>query len=385
MKIPIICISINHKNTDIENRKKFAFSNEEIENFLKKILNETLNGSVIISTCNRIEFYFSFKNLSEENQNQILKNCEEAICNEKNEDVSLFRKFSFAYFGENAIKHLFEVSSGLDSMILGENQILGQVRESYQFAKKCNFTDFYLNVIFQKALTCAKRIKTETVLSKTTESTATLSVKEIMKIENPKNVLVLGATGQIGSLIVKDLSEREGVKVFATFRKHYNLPELKNVEKIDFEKRYEYLDKADVVVSCTKSPHYTLLFEKTRDCIWTEKERLFLDLAVPNDIDPDISRLSRCNLKNIDDFRKIAKENNEKKKSGVIFANEIIKEEIDSTKKEILFHESIEFFDSKKEELKNKNALQFFYELKKNATSSQMMTLLNVFQKTLEK
>ncbi len=393
MIIPVFCIGVTHKNTDINIRKLFSFSNEEIAAFLKKLLaeeSESIAGAVIISTCNRIEWYFSlaagfadsFSNC--ENKNRFLHKIEEAISRQKNVEISVFRQHSFSYFGEETIKHLFQVSGGLDSMILGENQILGQVRESYLFAKNSGFTDFYLNCIFQKALSCAKRIKTETEISKATESTATLAVKEIMKIKGQKTIMVLGSSGQTGSLIVKDLSEREKVKVFATIRKHNTLPELKNVEILPYENRYEVMDRTDVIVSCTKSPHYTLLFEKTRNALKTQKERLFLDLAVPNDIDPEIAKLSGCILKDIDSFRKIAEQNNIKKRQCVFFANEIVEEEIDSIKKEILFHNNIEFFEAKKNELKNKNALNFFYQLKKNASAAEVKTLLNLVRKTLD-
>lgn len=376
MLFPFFCISVNYKNADIKDRKRFSFSNEEISVFLKKIISHSILGSVIISTCNRTEFYFSInEDLFNKNKNQILEEVEKKICEEKNESILLFKKIIQIEFEENAVKHLFSVASGLESMILGENQILGQVRQSYFFSKTEKFTDFYLNVIFHKTLTCAKRIKTQTNLSKTTESIATLTVKEIVK-QNAKSILVIGSSGEMGNLIIRDLAERKNLQIFATFRKHYNIPEFSNVQKIPYENRFKYLESSDIIVSATKNPAFTIDFENAKKNIQVLKKRLFLDLAVPNDIDSKISNIQNCLVKTIDDFKKIALENNEKKIDSISLSNSIISEEIDSIKKELLFHLKI---DSVKN--KTKKELLSIYNQKKIASFEEFESFLLNFQK----
>ncbi|WP_406033687.1 glutamyl-tRNA reductase [Treponema saccharophilum] len=386
---PLFCLSVNHKNAGVEIRNKFSFSDDDSREFLLRIREKGIAaGGVVVSTCNRTEWYASGFLPGQETATQRL--VEEEVAAQKHVDVSLLRTVCFAYFGEEAAGHLFRVAGGLDSMILGENQILGQVRESYFRDRNAGMTDFHANILFQRALTCAKRIKTETNLSRTSESAATLAVKEIMSIEPPRNVLLVGASGQIGGIVAKELSEREGVRVFATARdckgsSGTQNPALANVETVPYEKRYDYIDCADAVISATKSPHYVFAFEETRDRIWTEKARLFIDLAVPADIDPDIARIQRCEIHTVDDFRKIAAEHNEQKKEGVRIAEEIIGEEIESAKKELLLHGEREFIEAHKDELSQKSGLQFLYELKKAADAETFASVLALCHKIVRK
>lgn len=386
--IPVYCLSLNHRRANENIRKLFAFSDKECDLFSENLL-QSQTGIVVVSTCNRTEWFIScanneIKNNPDSMQN-MLSELECKIATFKGEDVSLLRKYCFSYCGIDAVRHLFSVASGLESMILGENQILGQIRDSYQSAKEHGFTDFFLNVVFHKALTCAKRIKTETNLSKTTESVATLTVKELMKRENMRNILVIGASGQTGSLIVKDLSERENVHVWATMRQHYTLPDLPNVEKIPYDERYCVIDAADAVVSATKSPHYTVNASDVASVIKTKKPRLFIDLAIPPDIDKGVSSLECTELKSIDWFSAVAAEHNAQKQQGTIQAGEIIKEELDSLKKELIFHKDVQFLSDLKDKLEKKNSLQFLYELRKFATADEVEMILSVCHRMFNK
>ncbi len=382
-KESFLCLSINYKTSPVEVRNHFSFSNDEINSFCLEIIPEHVQGAVVVSTCNRTEFYFSVspQKIQCSSISDLIRNMEELICSIKHQSTSEFRKYSFRYIGDDAVKHLFVVTGGLDSMILGENQILGQIRDSYLFSKKYGFVDFNINFIFQHALKCAKRIKTETNLSRTTESIATLAVREIMKIKGYKKILIIGASGQTGSLIVKNLSERENLHVFATVRNHYTLPELGNVEKIPYESRYDCLDDCDVIVSATKSPHYVINCDEAQKHLKSDKIHLFLDLAVPNDIDPDICKISECQLQNIDCFEKIAKQHNEQKKSGTMLAEQILNEELDTTGKELFFYENRCLLEQHREDLEKKTGMQLIFNLKKVANTVEMKHLLSMCQK----
>ena len=207
------------------------------------------------------------------------------------EDIGNYLLF---YHGKKAIHHLFQVAAGLDSMVIGEDQILGQVKTAHKQAREVGTTGVYLNTFFRMAVTGAKKVKTETELSKTSVSTATLALKvaeEELGTLKDKKVLIIGATGKIGQT-------KHGNDEFTT---------------IDYEDRYEYLGQMDVVISATSSPHYTLTYSKMKKQLTTAKRRVFVDLAVPMDIEAKISAVDDTCYYNIDDFTRIARENNQKK------------------------------------------------------------------------
>ncbi len=387
--ISLLCISLNHKNASIDIRKQFAFSETEAKSFCASLCDKSggtfVNGAVLVSTCNRFELYVSLpKNAGADAKT--VPNLQERIAKAKEKDVRILRKYSHSFIGKDALKHLFSVAAGLDSMILGENQILGQLREAYKTAFNAGQTDFLLNTVFQRALSAAKRIKTETNLSKTTESIATLAVKQILSFSQNKPItaLVIGASGQTGSLVVRDLAERAEIQVLATVRHHYPLPELNQVTKIAYDERYDFFEQSDVVVSATRSPHCTVSYEDTMKAIKSQKPRLFIDLAVPNDIDSALSNEENFTLKNIDCFTAIAKEHNLQKKEGTLKAADILNEELDSTVKELFFHSKIDFVKDFGLKIKNKSGMQFLYEMRRMATADELAVLMGIWHRMNE-
>ena len=220
---------------------------------------------------------------------------------------------------KKAIHHLFQVAAGLDSMVIGEDQILGQVKTAHKQAREAGTTGVYLNTFFRMAVTGAKKVKTETELSKTSVSTATLALKvaeEELGTLKDKKVLIIGATGKIGGIVLMNIQSLHQADIYVTTRKN-KLIQTKHgnddFTTIDYEDRYNYLDQMDVVISATSSPHYTLTYSKMKKQLTTAKRRVFVDLAVPMDIEAKISAVDDTCYYNIDDFTRIAKENNQKK------------------------------------------------------------------------
>lgn len=377
-ELPLYSLSISHKQAPLEVRKRFTFTNEQQQSFLHRIKNiKGIDGAVLVSTCNRTEVYFSGKR-------EAVIAVEHLLAEEKGVDLHLLRKYYRSYQGEKVMKHLFYVISGLDSMVLGEDEILGQMREAYKLSCEEEVTDYYIHTVFQHALNCAKQIKTQTCLSKSSVSIATLSASEITHFKKgKKEVLLLGATGQMGSLIAKNLMGKEEVRIHATMRKHHASACLKGIEEIPYEKRYEYIDRADIVVSATASPHYTITYEDCKKAVRTPKERLFLDIAVPNDIDPDIEVLSGTTLRNIDYFQTIAKEHNQQKEEGRGQAEGMIEEECRETAKELLFHSFAPNLMELTQRLENKNARQIFYRMRDVADKEELEALLSICKKLL--
>ncbi|MFQ9515858.1 MAG: glutamyl-tRNA reductase [Eubacterium sp.] len=374
----MFCISVNFKKTPLPLRQQFAFSEKEKKIFLSELMTEnSIKGGVIVSTCNRSELYLTGDNIRRETVENLLSEFKQI-------DREIIKKYSLYYEGKKAVRHLFKVACGLDSMVLGEDEILHQVKESYLFSKENGFTDSELNIIFQSSFHCAKQSKSETELSKTPISIGTLTANTIenymkdnlsdVQKENSETdvgqkgrVLVIGATGKIGSIVVKNLISK-GIHVIATKRKKYSENELffqnnSKVQWIDFECRYEYIKEVNVIVSATSSPHYTLTKqefvnykEKPPQGVALrrqdkekppqgaalrrqdrEKDRNFLliDLAVPYDIDKEIGEEKQIFLLDIDYFKTRSKENSNIKQGEVEKVKHMIEKYVNDVMKEL--------------------------------------------------
>ena len=323
------CISVNYKNSDVNIRKKLAFSENVQKEFLTGLINgKTVSECVILCTCNRTELYFCGNEDSLNTVQNLLSNYSGIECD-------LLKKHLYLFYSDKAVMHLFRVVSGIESMVIGEDEILGQIKLAYTMAKDLGMTGYELNMTFQSAMACAKKIKTQTALSKTSVSTATLAGNEIAHFKDKVNVLVIGATGKIGTVLVKNLLSHKNVSVIATSRKHSveSVQTKANITIANYADRYSYMDSADCVVSATASPHYTVTYYDLKKNIKTDKPRLFIDLAVPPDIDGSVAEIKGLKLIGIDYFEKLAKNNNELKLDSVESAKEIIKEESDVLKR----------------------------------------------------
>lgn len=372
-EIPLFVLSVSHRQAPVEIRRQFSFDREEMRRFLSRLKGQPgVWGSVLVSTCNRTEVYFS-------GERKAVDALQELLAKEKAADIRLLRQFFRIYQGQKAAEHLFRVTSGLDSMVLGEDEILGQIRTAYNTACEEQSTDYYINALFQRALKSAKEIKTKTCLSKSSVSIATLSASCAVQFrEGEKKVLLLGASGQMGSLIAKNLSGRKDIRLFAAVRRRCPAVLSENAAEIAYGERYSYLDQADIVISATASPHYTITYEACRAAVKTRKRRLFLDIAVPNDIDPDIAMLEGAELKNIDFFQEIASEHRNQKEEGLLQAERLIEKEREEAEKELIFHDFLPSLPGLLDCLGGKSARQLFYLLKDYAGAVELSVLLSL-------
>lgn len=313
----MFCIGVNYKLAPVEVREKIAFSQEEKKSFIK-------DNMVILSTCNRVEIYFTDYDI-----NSIAKE----ICCFKNIDYNSFKSYVNIYSDDGAIKHLYRVACGLESKILGEDEILGQVKEAYYFSHENVKLSYEMNIVFKGAVTSAKKIKTETLMSKSAVSIGTL-VAGFINTHNINKVMLIGVSGKIGTITAKNLLSYNNIELLATERLYKNdFSHIKNIKYIPFNERYKYIKECEAVISVTTSPHYTITSEQIKK--HNIKNKIFIDLAVPRDIDEDISDNS---LFNIDYFETISKNNNEIKITEKEKAEHIIENMIDNLKKEMFFH-----------------------------------------------
>lgn len=329
------CISISHKTAASGERERFYVPKEEAAGFLKKIWSVAgIKECVLLSTCNRTEIYV-------QGEGNSFRGLEEVLTGASGCTGEQVRSLVRRYQGRSALHHLFRVACGMESMVIGEDEILGQVRDAYRCAKEAGYTGYELNSVFQAALSCAKRVKTETVISKTAVSAATLAVSEVMRLPMAhKTVLLMGSTGRMGGIILKNLLNQKNIHIIATVRSHNGICHSGStgVKHIDYQDRYASLEEADAIISATSSPHYTMTAKRVREAVQSPKERLFLDISMPPDLDVEIANIEHCRLVALDDIEKLAKKNNRMKQQAFADAEEILEEELEKLCKTLAFH-----------------------------------------------
>lgn len=374
------CISISFKTAPEDIRNKFAFTNSEKKDFLSQ-LSEFITDAkcVILGTCNRTKIYV-------ESHNGVFSILENLLSRKTKLSISEIRKYARYYEEESAIEHIFKVTCGLDSMILGENEILSQVKQTYLESLQEKRTGYELNITFLSALSCAKKIKTQTEIAKSAISFATLTCNEIKNFIQENNItspsiLIIGGSGKIGYSIIKNILNKDfNAKIYVTQRSHGNTVDFTDkVEVLDYTKRFEYLKNVDIVISATKSPHYTINYEDTLSNI-SSKKMLFIDLASPYDIDREISKIQNCTLITIDYFKEIVKNNNLKKEKAVADAQDILNQELQKIFKNIIYHNALEKIQAENEKFKDFSLEKFLYYLKDKLDAKSFANVINTIE-----
>lgn len=364
-------LSISYKKTPQEVREKFAFSPDQQRSFFQQV--KTVPGvtqCVILSTCNRCEIYF-------DGDSRAIRPVEVLLCQSKGVPLKETLPILYVYEGAGAIRHLTRVAAGVDSMILGEDEILRQLKEAYQTALDAKMTSFEFNTIFQMAIAAAKNIKTDTGLSTTPVSYGTLAANEVFHWPGKeKLVLVIGASGKIGSITAKNIAGHPGITLYGTLHSKHGGRKLTEVPAgmtmIPFPDRYSLMDRADVIISATSSPHYTVTKKELEPVLQTGKERLFLDLAVPADIDTSIAELDRVTLRNIDWFRETAERNTAIKQHEAVVAGESAEFYADEIQKELSLHHLISELPELKETVEKNGFDNLIFSLRSLASRSQV-------------
>ena len=363
----MICISINHKNSITGTRERFALSEEEKEQFFRMAGEcEDIGGCVLLMTCNRCEIYLSGTRKSYQILEMFFRK-QKGIAREE------FWKYAMRYEKKAAVKHLYQVVCGLESAVLGEVEIIRQVKLAYESAKAHRMTDGDLNVIFQSALQLAKEIADQSMMTRLPVSVGTLTTLDALQFCEEKeepHILLVGAGGDIGSIVLRDLMDADDrVRIVATSRKHkqYDLAfqDTGQVRWVHYDKRYEYLAWADVVISATSSPHYTFLEENVKK-LRREKPLCFIDLAIPRDVDEAIEQLGGCIVKNMDDIQALAKKNNEKKLTEAKKTAFIIEDRVEEMEKTLAFRRFRDEFPEITKRLEEKKASWLLYQLREH-------------------
>ena len=305
--MPIVCLGLNHRTASVDVREQFAMAEGQLPELLEQLCKTTeATEAVILSTCNRVEIYAVTGGEPEPLLNDLrgflLRDCEV-------ESDDIFYELS----GPDSVEHLFKVASGLDSMVLGETEILGQLKAAYQLALEHKRTGGQLNQAFQKAFNTAKKIRTETQIQRGSVSIANVAVELAGKIFDrlqDRTVMVIGA-GDTSEKAARALLSRGAKSVIVSNRSFDRAEHLANelggkaVQFDDWESEFAHID---IIISSTSAPHYVLDRKKLEPLQRLRRHRplLLVDIAVPRDIEPEVNFLEDVYLYNIDDLQAIA-------------------------------------------------------------------------------
>lgn len=323
-----IVLGANHKSASLETRERVSFSSCKILDAMRSLKEyPAIEECLVLSTCNRVELYA----LAEDSV---------AGFNSLKKFIYDYHDFkeridSHFYFYEDhqAIKHIFRVAASLDSLIVGENQILHQVKKAYSKACDCGSVGKHLSVVFQKAFNVGKKVRAETEISKGAVSISSAAVelaKNILKDLGGKRILIIGA-GKMGELTARTLADR-GIEFILvanrTYQKALQLAEIFKGQPIHFSEIRQALAVVDIVISSTSAPHCILKSQDIASVVDRRGNRslFIMDLGVPRNIDQSVSNIENVHLYNMDDLKKISDLNLQERLKEADMAEEIVGE-----------------------------------------------------------
>jgi glutamyl-tRNA reductase len=320
-------LGVNHRTAPLDVRERFAHGAHEVPGALARVLAAGAGGGVLLSTCNRTEFYLI---ADDERVTDVVWD----LLGERLEGGTAVREFGYIARDREAVRHLYRVSSGLDSMILGESQIQGQVRDAWEVSRAQ--AGPVLHRLFQTALHVGARIRSETALGTGTASAATAAVAVAGKIFGDlagRTALILGA-GDMAELAATCLTD-EGVQVrLVANRTHERarvIAERLGARALTLDEAWPHFATADIVLCSTAAPHAVVTWERVGTVIGGRRGRplCILDLAVPRDVDPAIAQLENVFLYDIDDLQTVAAQATARRRDEVPAAERIVEEETD--------------------------------------------------------
>lgn len=329
----IIVVGLSHKTAPVEIREKVAFAQDCLHEALTAVRNlPSVHEGVIVSTCNRVEVYAATRH-RETGIDALIQ----FMADYHGFSVEELRPHLYVFPGEDAVRHVFRVASSLDSMVVGEPQILGQVKDAYEAAAQGSATGHVLNRFMHKAFTTAKRVRTETRIAHAAVSVSFAAVdlaKGIFGDLEGKSVMVIGA-GEMCELAVTHLVENGVTDVRVTNRtlaRAEALAQRFNGKAAPFDEFKNQLHEIDIVISSTGSPTFVLLAEDVKAAIKARKQRpmFLIDIAVPRDIDPKINDLANVFLYDVDDLQSVVESNKKERTKEAAKAEKIVSQELES-------------------------------------------------------
>ncbi|MBO4400288.1 MAG: glutamyl-tRNA reductase [Selenomonadaceae bacterium] len=296
-------MGLNYRTAPVEVRERFSLSREAIRRGLENLDEyDGLSEAVILSTCNRLEIY-----------SVAAEGCEGSAAEFLNDLTGgVEEKYLYEYGGEDCARHLFEVAASLDSLVLGEGQILSQVKDAYALAKEVGATATILNTLFQRAIASGKSVRTATKIACSSVSVSSAAVElaaaKLGGLEK-KSALIFGA-GRMARLTAQHLKARGVGKIFVANRHLERAQEMAQEiggEAVLWENALKVADGVDIIITSTGAPHYVVKPWQTQQLMTRRGGRgiFFIDIAVPRDVDPEVGKIHGVTLYNIDDLEAV--------------------------------------------------------------------------------
>ncbi len=340
----ILVLGINHKTATVALREKVAFSEEKRLLALQQIQQQQLaQHAVIVSTCNRTEIYLHNKQVSPQESQQLADNCADWFAQIHQLEADELKNCLYLHQNQQAVQHIMRVACGLDSLILGEPQILGQVKQAYQISE-----DYYqqqnipvsteLSRLLQKTFSTAKRVRTETNIGESAVSVAYAAcslARQIFDSLRSLNVLLVGA-GETIELVSRHLL-RHGVKNLTISNRTLaraealveKLESKQNIQALSLEQLQQALNQADIVITSTASPTVLITQEMVKQAQQQRRyaPMLIVDIAVPRDVAESVNELNAVYHYTVDDLHNIIQRNLSEREKASLHAEQIIREE----------------------------------------------------------
>ena len=328
----IVVVGLSHKSAPIELRERLAFNREQLPQALAQLRSELgLMEAAILSTCNRVEIYAG----APDTEGAVARVARFLSERASVEPASLTSRL-YSLAEPHSVHHLFSVASGLDSMVLGEHEILGQVKHAYEWAKNEGATGKALNGLFQRALNTAKAVRTHTAIGRGATSIGTVSVELAEKIFGrlPKSVVLLIGAGKIGELTLKRLVERGARDVRVINRsadRAHDVATGYSATPHPWESLHEQLLAADIAIASTSAPSWLLSAADIARAMRERHQRplCLVDLGVPRNIEAAAGSLENVYLFNIDDLQGLVEHAHQERQQAVLASQRIIDHKVD--------------------------------------------------------
>ncbi|MFZ4439232.1 MAG: glutamyl-tRNA reductase [Syntrophales bacterium] len=327
----LVLIGMNHKTAPLEIRERLQLSSGDVERALPELMHlPEIREAICLSTCNRVEVIAHVTD-----GEQAVAGLKSFIYGQGNLDVADMERCLYVYRDLEAVRHLFRVTSSLDSMVMGEPQILGQMKEAYRMAVDNRTTGVLLNRLSHHAFLVAKRVRTETGIAANAVSVSYAAVELAKKIFGNlkgKSVLLIGA-GEMSELAARHLLRHGVGRIHIANRTYARAEEMAALFQgtpVAFDQFPEILSEVDIVITSTGAPGYILTREMVAKALRRKRDRLLflIDIAVPRDIDPAAGEIENVYLYNIDHLQDVVDANREVRKTEATKAEEIIAEEV---------------------------------------------------------
>lgn len=365
----IYLIGVNHKTADVEIREQVAFSGDGLTAALRALSAlPVVQETFILSTCNRTELYVVAPAGSE-----LFPQLERVLSELSGFDVSKHSDYFYRYLGSEAVRHLFRVASGLDSQIIGEPQILGQLKDAYRLAVDQRTTGILFNRLLNHSFTVGKRVRNETALGVGAVSVAYAAVELSQKIFrhlSRRKALVIGA-GETGALVARHLHEKGVGHLYIanrTLNRAQQLAEELGGTALPLNDLNQFIDKADIIVGAVTAPDFILTYRdlKQKDMQRRQEPVLMVDIGVPRNFEPKLGRLETVFLHGLDDLEQIVEVNLARRRQEIPQALKIIDEEISKFyewKKSLQVAPTIVSLREKFEEIRRKELEKYRHKL----------------------